>query len=91
MPRVKLILPKILVKDRDKREIKLEASSLKDVVEYLIANRPDLRSKILDKNGELKNLFNFYVNGKNVLLLKGLSTPLKDDDEISVIPSVIGG
>lgn len=91
MPQVKLILPKIITKDDNRREIKLEASSLKDVVDYLIANRPDLRSKILDSNGELKNVFNFYVNGKNAMLLKGLSTPLKDGDEISVIPSVIGG
>jgi len=38
-------------------------------------------------NGEIIIL----VNGRNVLYLQGLDTPLKADDEVSIFPMVAGG
>jgi molybdopterin converting factor small subunit len=34
---------------------------------------------------------NIYVNGEDVRFLQGLATPLKDGDEVSIVPAVAGG
>ena len=34
---------------------------------------------------------NIYINGEDVRFLDGLTTALKPDDEISIVPAVAGG
>jgi molybdopterin synthase sulfur carrier subunit len=40
---------------------------------------------------ELSDAIIILVNGRNVLYLKGLDTPLEADDEVSIFPMVAGG
>jgi molybdopterin synthase sulfur carrier subunit len=40
---------------------------------------------------ELNGAIIILVNGRNVLYLRGLETPLKADDEVSIFPMVAGG
>jgi MoaD family protein len=40
---------------------------------------------------ELSGAIIILVNGRNVLYLRGLDTPLKADDEVSIFPMVAGG
>lgn len=42
-------------------------------------------------DGGLSHQIIVLVNGRNVLHLRGLETPLDDDDEISIFPMVAGG
>jgi len=91
LPLVKLILPRILSLPNGERELVVEASKLEDVIEYLVSIIPELRARLLDQDGRLKSVFSIYVNGKNAALLKGLETELKAGDEVSLIPSVVGG
>ncbi len=69
----------------------LEASTLRDVIEYLCKIKPELRDRIISPNGELNRFFNFYVNGVNAYFINGADTLLKDGDEVSVIPALGGG
>jgi molybdopterin synthase sulfur carrier subunit len=34
---------------------------------------------------------NIYVNNEGIESLQGLATPLKDGDEVSIIPALAGG
>lgn len=90
MPRVKLVLPSVLAEGRD-RVRELEASTLRDIVDYLCRMKPELKDRIVSPDGELNRFFNFYVNGVNAYLLNGVKTLLKDGDEISIIPAIGGG
>lgn len=48
------------------------------------------REKVLD--GErLSSQVIILVNGRNIVHIKGLDTPLKEDDQISIFPVVAGG
>lgn len=90
MARVRLILPSILAGGGERvREI--EASTIKDVVDYVCSMRPGLRDRIVSPEGEINRYFNVYVNGVNVHFTGGLSTELKDGDEVSIIPALGGG
>ena len=51
---------------------------------------PALTPKMFD-NGALKRFLNLYLNDEDVRFLDNLATPVKDGDEISIIPAVAGG
>jgi len=51
---------------------------------------PDFEKRILDK-GEVRRFVNLYVNGEDIRHLSGLDSPVKDTDEISILPAVSGG
>ncbi len=74
------------------KEAEVSASTLHEVVDKLVVKYGDaFREKIFDPSGKLKRLLNFYVNGENVRFLKQLETPLRDGDEIVILPTVSGG
>ncbi|MCS7126133.1 MAG: MoaD/ThiS family protein [Aigarchaeota archaeon] len=90
MPKVRLVLPSILAGGGDRvREI--NASILKDIIDYICDLKPEIRDRLISPDGELNRSFNFYVNGVNAYFLKGIETELKDGDEVSVIPALGGG
>ncbi len=49
------------------------------------------RKKLLDSNGELQGFVNVFVNNTDVRHLKEMETPLKDGDEVLILPAVAGG
>jgi len=51
---------------------------------------PDFEKRILEK-GEVRRFVNLYVNGEDIRHLSGLDSPVKDTDEISILPAVSGG
>ncbi len=71
--------------------IELGNTTVKAVIETLIQQfGPDFEKRILDK-GEVRRFVNLYVNGEDIRHLNGLSSPVKDTDEISILPAVSGG
>lgn len=57
----------------------------------LEAAYPGIRERMLDETGQLRRFVNVYVNGDDVRFIDGLNTPLKDGDEVSIVPAVAGG
>lgn len=60
-------------------------------IDDLEARFPGIKGGLCNEEGKLKGVFNIYVNGENVKYLQGVSTPLKDGDEVSIVPAVAGG
>ena len=52
---------------------------------------PGFRERVMDDGGQLRRFVNIYVNGDDVRFIEGLATPLKDGDEVSIVPAVAGG
>lgn len=46
--------------------------------------------RLLD-GGKVRRFVNVYVNNEDIRYLKNLDTPVKDGDEVSIIPAVAGG
>ena len=67
------------------------AGDLRGVVQALEGEFPGMRERLLDDGGELRRFVNIYVNGEDVRFLSGLTTALKDGDEVSIVPAVAGG
>lgn len=47
--------------------------------------------EVLDETGLPKKTIKIFVNGRDIDFLNGLSTVVKDGDEIALVPPVAGG
>mgnify|MGYP003555767615 CR=1 FL=1 len=56
-----------------------------------LMNRAGIAERLVDEKGEVRRFVNVYVNEEDIRFLTGSQTPLKDGDEISIIPAIAGG
>ena len=75
----------------DKAEVEAQGATLREVVENLASQNEEIKTRLLDDSGELRRFVNVYVNEEDVRFLQKLDTPLKDGDEVSIVPAIAGG
>jgi len=75
----------------DKAELNVEATTLQQVIDQLASQNDEFKSRLLDDSGQLRRFVNVYVNEEDVRFLQKLDTPLKDGDEVSIVPAIAGG
>lgn len=75
----------------DQDYIPADGGSVSECIDSLEASYPGLKERLCDEAGEIRRFVNIYVNGEDVRFLQGLATPLKDGDEVSIVPAVAGG
>ena len=76
---------------QNQEEVSLEGSTVQELVGNLEKSFPGIRERICDEKGKLRRFVNVYVNEEDIRFLKGEQTPLKDGDEVSIIPAIAGG
>lgn len=74
-----------------KSEVELEGQTVAQLIENLGAAHPGLKERLYDEKGEVRRFINIYVNEEDIRFLTGTDTPLKDGDEVSIIPAIAGG
>ncbi len=72
-------------------EVEVEAGSIGELIEALEAKHPGIKERLCDERGELRRFVNLYLNDEDVRFLQGVETPLKDGDEVSIVPAIAGG
>jgi MoaD family protein len=70
--------------------VSAEGSTVGEVVDDLVRQFPNLNGQVVDE-GLIRRFVNVYVNDEDVRYLQALDTPVKDGDEISILPAVAGG
>jgi sulfur-carrier protein len=71
-------------------EIPATGSTVGEVLDELGRENSEFLARITD-GGELKPFLNVFVNGDDIRFADGLRTPVRDGDEVSIIPSIAGG
>ncbi len=74
-----------------KGEIEITGNSVGDMIEQLNTSHPGLKDRLCDEHGEVRRFINIYVNEEDIRFLTGKDTPLKEGDEVSIIPAIAGG
>jgi molybdopterin synthase sulfur carrier subunit len=69
---------------------KVDGSTVGEVLDALYERYDELRSRIAEDGG-LRRFVNVYVAGEDIRFLDGLDTPVKDGDEVTILPAVAGG
>ena len=72
-------------------EVRAEGTTLQEVIDSLEAQYAGIGARILDENGQLRRFVNVYVDDDDVRFLDGLSTPVAEGAQLSIIPAVAGG
>ena len=71
--------------------VEVEATSVAGAIDGLQRQFPGIRERLLDESGAVRRFVNVYVNEEDIRFLGNQETPLKDGDEISIIPAIAGG
>jgi sulfur-carrier protein len=71
--------------------VAIQAATVGDAIQQLQAKFPGIQERLVDESGAVRRFVNVYVNEEDIRFLKNLDTPLKDTDEISIIPAIAGG
>lgn len=66
-------------------------STVGEVLAALVQEFPGLAGQVVNDDGTLHKFVNVYLNDDDVRYLSALDTPVKDSDEISILPAVAGG
>lgn len=72
-------------------QVKVEGSTVAEVLASLDAAHPGFSAKLLNDEGALVRYVNVFVDDDDVRFLQGLDTPVKDGGEVSIMQAVAGG
>jgi molybdopterin synthase sulfur carrier subunit len=77
---------------REVRLVNCGQCSVKELICNLTRRKPELRRNLLDEElGYSRPNALIIVNGREISVMKGLNTALKDGDEVVLVPVAHGG
>ena len=89
---VQVLIPTPLQKfTNNEASVDLEASNVDGLIDALELHYPGIKGRLCDEAGKLRRFLNVYVNSEDIRFLEHQATPLKDGDEVSIVPAVAGG
>lgn len=71
--------------------VEVSADTVGGAIAEMQTRFPGIQERLLDEAGEVRRFVNVYVNEEDIRFLQNKNTPLKDGDEISIIPAIAGG
>ena len=71
--------------------VQTAGSNVGEVLEHLDKAFPGLKERICDDAGNVRRFVNIFVNDEDIRFLEEKSTPVKETDEISIVPAIAGG
>jgi len=89
---VKVRIPTPLQKiTNNQPEVAASGGTVAEVIQSLNQSYPQLKERLCDDAGKLRRFINVFVNDEDIRFLKGDQTPVKDGDDVSIIPAIAGG
>jgi len=89
---VKIKIPtplRTLTKGVDVAEV--SGGNVGEVLNNLSAKFEGMDKRLFKTPGELNRFVNIYVNDEDIRFLDNLTTPIKDGDDVSIVPAIAGG
>jgi molybdopterin synthase sulfur carrier subunit len=71
--------------------VEATGTSVGAVLADLDSKHPGLRERICEADGSVRRFVNLYINGDDIRFLENLKSPVKDGDEVSIVPAIAGG
>jgi molybdopterin synthase sulfur carrier subunit len=72
-------------------EVGVAGATIAGTIADLEARFPGIKERLCDEQGRVRRFVNIYVNGDDIRFLSSLETPVKDGDEVSIVPAIAGG
>ena len=88
----KIRIPTPLRKLTNNEEIvEVNAGTIGSAIAELQSRFPGIQERLLDDGGAVRRFVNVYVNEEDIRFLQDQQTPVRDGDEVSIIPAIAGG
>ena len=71
--------------------LQVEANTIRETVDQLTQNFPDLKKHLLDETGNIRSYVNIFVGNDDIRDLQQDKTGVKADTVISIVPAIAGG
>jgi molybdopterin converting factor small subunit len=71
--------------------VEVTAGTVGQALTGLVSQHPDLRRHLYTDEGKLRAFVNVYLNDEDIRYLQKEDTPVKEGDNISIVPSIAGG
>jgi molybdopterin synthase sulfur carrier subunit len=72
-------------------EVKAEGKTVGELIAALEQSYPGLKARICEESGQVRRFVNIFANDEDIRFLQNLDTPVKETDEISIVPAIAGG
>ncbi len=72
-------------------KVSVGGATVAELIANLDTAYPGISDRILESDGQIRRFVNVFVNGNNVRKLEGADTPIKDGDEVGIVPAMAGG
>ena len=71
--------------------IETQGTSVGEVLASLKTKAAGIETRLFKGETQLNRFVNVYLNDEDIRFLKNLETPVKEGDEISIVPAIAGG
>jgi molybdopterin/thiamine biosynthesis adenylyltransferase/molybdopterin converting factor small subunit len=75
----------------NRTHIQAEGHSVGEVLAHLDRTYPGFDGLLFDGEKQIPTHINIYLNNREIHSLQGTATPVRDGDEVAVIPAIAGG
>ncbi len=75
----------------DKETVEATGSTIAEIIDHLEASYPGIKERLCDESGQVRRFVNIFLNDEDIRFLESSSTPVKEGDEISIVPAIAGG
>ena len=72
-------------------KVEAEGNTVSEILDFLENNYPGIKGRLFNDEGSLRHFVNIYVNGEDIRYIGGLDSPVREQDEVSIVPAVAGG
>ncbi|MEO5658124.1 MAG: MoaD/ThiS family protein [Nitrospiria bacterium] len=72
-------------------EVQTKAETINGLLNELDSAYPGMKARLCDDTGSVRRFVNIYVNEEDIRFLTHQDTPLKDGDQVSIVPAIAGG
>ena len=88
---IKIQIPTPMRQHADgKTTVEVAGATVQAALADLSARYPAIAERVF-KDGKMRQFINVYLNNEDIRYLDNLATPVKDGDELAIIPAVSGG
>jgi MoaD family protein len=74
-----------------KEEVSAAGATIGEILTDLEQHYPGMKERLFDDKGQVRRFVNIFANDEDIRFLQNLETPVKDKDEISIVPAIAGG
>ena len=76
---------------KNQEEVTANGKTIGEVLADLEKNFPGIKERICEDSGQVRRFVNIFANDEDIRFLQNLDTPVKETDEISIVPAIAGG